>query len=99
MAVLPALAFVYFDGPEVYVHPCEIRSTTTADLRWDPHCIAECETPILAGQTIIVTDPGDQGEATAHLACLLATGSSAAVMTLWEAERVQSEVGTGKREA
>lgn len=81
------LAYVYLDGAEVYVHPCEIRSATPQDLTYDPHCIAECETPILAGQTIIVTDAHDQGEATAHLTCLLAT--SGMVVTAEDAEEMR----------
>lgn len=84
------LAFVYFDGPEVYVHPAEVRTATVADLHYAPTCVNECGEPILAGQTIAVTDPGVQGESWCHLGCMLATGGYLA--TLAEAEEVQGQV-------
>lgn len=89
MAALPALAFVYLDGPEVYVHPAEVRPFTAQDLRYVPRCTTECEIDFALGDMLCITDPGVQGESYAHLACLLATGGM--LMTEWEAIRHQED--------
>lgn len=89
------LAYVYLDGAEVYVHPATVRPATTHDLQFDPHCITECEEDITTGQMLVITDAHEQGEATAHLACLLAT--SGALVTLAEAERLQAEADRPSR--
>lgn len=89
------LAYVYLDGPEVYVHPATVRPATATDLHYAPTCITECEEPILVGQMIIVTDAHVEGEATAHLGCLLAT--SGMLVTLEEGERLQAEADRPSR--
>lgn len=97
MSALPALAFVYLDGGEVYVHPAVVAPATAAHAVYGAECHAECGTPIVVGQMLLTTDWHEQGEATGHLACLLATGGF--LMTMWEAERVQAEQRTGHHEA
>jgi hypothetical protein len=81
------LAYVYLDRAEVYVHDAEIRSATERDLDYAPMCVMECLTPILVGQTILVTDAHTQGHSIGHLACSVQVGGF--IMDYREAEAMQ----------